>query len=32
MLSQGLLTLGMAVMSYLWHAHYTFAFSKAGLR
>jgi len=33
MLSQGLLTLGTAAMSYFWHANYTFAFvSKAGLR
>jgi putative flippase GtrA len=33
MMSQGILTLGTAAMSYLWHAHYTFGFaSKAGLR
>jgi putative flippase GtrA len=33
MMSQGILTLGTAIMSYLWHANYTFAFvSKAGLR
>ena len=33
MMSQGILTLGTAAMSYLWHANYTFAFvSKARLR
>ena len=33
MMSQGILTLGTAAMSYLWHAHYTFALaSKGGLR